>query len=847
MFDRLFKAAWQHRNPEIRLDAIARLPAGDPVLATLARDDADLRVRKAALARVDDLALLLALSTDGNADIRQAVLARLGEKLSADSLPDAGFANFLADTHATHWQALLPFITHPQRLFVLLERLDDAVLYARLALEAATPALREQAAQHVSEPALLRQLARDGRDKKVVQFARDLLKQQQEESGRQALVQQRVEALLEQLQQHAGHSPDPLYAARLAHLETQWQELENSASASQQKTAATCIANARKQLQALEEEAATKAATQTLARCTEGFRQFQNALAQAGREQEALAAQLADLDQQWQTASQITPATPEQRRQHDEAHSVWQVATAQWAAWQALQAEPSPDAAAMQSQLAHWPDGVARPAGAQSVPAAAPAKPASAPASARHKPAHGGLLHALRQAVNARRLKEANHVWQRLEKALENQPDAAALQQANTLKEKLDELRDWQAFATHPKKNELCVRMEMLVATPLSHPEEQANAIQALHDEWHALMSGNQAADQTLWDRFKLVSDQAYDHCRDYFRALDAKRAAMLVKRQELVSQLDAFLAGQSADTADAATLWQVRRQAPGDWQALSPVRFTDAREVNQRFHRLLKQMDTLLDAISLPHQQALEGLLEKFVALADQTDANTAAQAAMTLQQQWRAIGWAHPRAYQKLEKRRRQLCDNIFARRQALKDAEHQQEQQLVDELQQELDHLKALLETPASDEPVALDAAMRQLREKEVPASANALRQQKQTLLKQASQQQARQQREQHWRAWRQLIVDAADAPASPALRELCVAMEVSAGCPSPADAHAERLAWQVGALARSMKSKTAPADACQQLLEDRRALLAAGLDAGSRQRLLDVLRSLADNAS
>lgn len=63
MFANLFKPKWRHSSPEVRARAVARLrtnrPAHNSILRQLLLDDSSSAVRKAALVRVEDPALLL--------------------------------------------------------------------------------------------------------------------------------------------------------------------------------------------------------------------------------------------------------------------------------------------------------------------------------------------------------------------------------------------------------------------------------------------------------------------------------------------------------------------------------------------------------------------------------------------------------------------------------------------------------------------------------------------------------------------------------------------------------------------------------------------------------------------
>src|SRR6478735_7598764 len=75
-FADLFRPKWKHSNPEVRAEAVRQL--GDDqasLLATIAKSDADARVRRIALMRIDDAA------HDPDEGLRKAAIEKAEEVL----------------------------------------------------------------------------------------------------------------------------------------------------------------------------------------------------------------------------------------------------------------------------------------------------------------------------------------------------------------------------------------------------------------------------------------------------------------------------------------------------------------------------------------------------------------------------------------------------------------------------------------------------------------------------------------------------------------------------------------------------------------------------------------------
>src|SRR5579862_8174579 len=84
---------YKSTDPEQRVVGVQELtdsPEDGTVLVSLARDDADPRVRRAALARMQDMAMLADLAgSDADAAIRAELVDRLARVAASSDSPDA--------------------------------------------------------------------------------------------------------------------------------------------------------------------------------------------------------------------------------------------------------------------------------------------------------------------------------------------------------------------------------------------------------------------------------------------------------------------------------------------------------------------------------------------------------------------------------------------------------------------------------------------------------------------------------------------------------------------------------------------------------------------------------------
>ena len=123
---------------------------------------------------------------------------------------------------------------------------------------------------------------------------------------------------------------------------------------------------------------------------------------------------------------------------------------------------------------------------------------------------------------------------------------------------KVQELRDWQRFATSPKREELVTQIETIAREPLP-PAQQAERIKSLRSAWRALGPVHSAADHELRTRFNEYAETAFEPCRGYFENQAQIRAENLAARETICEQLQHYLNENQLVTGRLA----VRRKNP--------------------------------------------------------------------------------------------------------------------------------------------------------------------------------------------------------------------------------------------------------------------------------------------
>lgn len=212
LFDRLKPTPrWKHADPQVRLAAVrelddAREDAAE-ILTSLARGDADPRVRRAAASRLTDPGALSAIAReDGDEQVRQAATEVLLE-MAARAEPAAEIA-VTGLTDPRHLATVAKSSASEGARRAAVERLEDSRALASVARHAADPAVAARAVAKIADPAELLGVAlrSDQKDAALAAFERvagqpgsdpELLRTAAAKAVSKA-VQKRARALLQQ-------------------------------------------------------------------------------------------------------------------------------------------------------------------------------------------------------------------------------------------------------------------------------------------------------------------------------------------------------------------------------------------------------------------------------------------------------------------------------------------------------------------------------------------------------------------------------------------------------------------------------------------------------------------------
>jgi hypothetical protein len=236
-----------------------------------------------------------------------------------------------------------------------------------------------------------------------------------------------------------------------------------------------------------------------------------------------------------------------------------------------------------------------------------------------------------------------------------------------TLTAKAQELReadDWQRWANVGIQEQLCAKMEALAA--LEDPEAIAQEVRSLQQQWKQAADVPRAQADTLWRRFKTAHDVAWTRCEAHFAAQAEERAANLAKKSVLCEQAEAL-----ADSTRWIETAEAIKKLQAEWKTIGPVSRGREKAVWDRFRTACERFFTRrhedLDRLKKVWAENLarkEALCAKAESLAESTDWDQTADEFRKLQAEWKTIGPVKKTRSESIWQRFRGACDRFFLR---------------------------------------------------------------------------------------------------------------------------------------------------------------------------------------
>ena len=706
---KLFKPKWQSKNKDIRLEAIDALDintaADEAILLNLAENDSNLSVRVKIISKLSNSEQLIALHKKSKPDTLPIIEQRLYELANAQSLT---LFDLILDINLL--KEMIIKSDKPDSFIRGLARIEDPEALFEIASLSKTNKIRQAAAELIESELLLARLATisKSKDKSVYQIVKAKLAKHKANQQAQATLSESIEKLLQTTEEHARTESSKLYEAKFDSLLARWAPLKHSANSTQQHRFDVASAICAEKKQQLINEKSKKEENEkiiqaggdeqeaTLFTLSSTLNRFRESPA-SHLDISALDALIKTQETRWIEATRQVKVEKSQNKHYQLLMTELRQYFAALQSFSSLCDEIEPIITIVKSptkdqnrfeqstnklksilRQINWPDTYAQPAlitrCKEALGYSAEIKQQLAADTKAIQRKISLLIDDMDKALEDKQIKQSHKIHKDIQRLLSQigaKQSEIFHNQLSLRVKQLNELRDWQGYASTPRQQALCDAMERIAEKNIE-PRDKADQIKSMQKEWKQLGG---ASDQALWTRFKAAADNAYLPCKAFFDEQNTLKQTNIEKRIKLISQLNEFIQSNDWTQTDWKAVETINRQARLEWKEAYPVDFKANKALQGQFNNLLKSFDEQLDNQRNENIALKIEIIDKAKALVALEPIDEAINQAKALQQDWQKVGITPHKQDREAWKTYRAICDQIFARRDEAKNLRKQE----------------------------------------------------------------------------------------------------------------------------------------------------------------------------
>ena len=313
-------------------------------------------------------------------------------------------------------------------------------------------------------------------------------------------------------------------------------------------------------------------------------------------------------------------------------------------------------------------------------------------------------LRAVESLINQGKFKAAMALYQKVQHWFNVLPEKQQGQLERTfitVKEQIENLKDWQDYIAAPRKPMLLNEVEALVAKPLEI-DAQSKAIKSLRYQWNSLGKTDTESDQALNVAFESEIEKAFAPCREFYDQQQKQREQNMLAKQQVLAEIKALGEQECGVTDLTKTLRSIQQK----WKNIGEVDFKQRNALYDSYQQLLNPLRDKVSAFYQLNAEQKQALLTKAEKLLDLESVNEAIEQAKKLQQTWKTIEHAGKKAEAALWPAFRKINDSLFAKKAQANQQEQTQLKEHFLAVKEQVTHLETLLDS-AADKTSVQDA--------------------------------------------------------------------------------------------------------------------------------------------
>jgi hypothetical protein len=301
-------------------------------------------------------------------------------------------------------------------------------------------------------------------------------------------------------------------------------------------------------------------------------------------------------------------------------------------------------------------------------------------------------LRAVESLINQGKFKVAMVLYQKVQNWFNVLPQTQQGQLERTfssVKEQIENLKDWQDYIAAPRKPVLLNEVQALIAHPLDI-DAQSAAIKSFRYQWNSLGKTDTESDHALNEAFESAIEKAFAPCREFYVQQQQQREQNMLAKQHVLVEIKAL----SAQVGGVAELTKSLRSVQQKWKNIGEVDFKQRNALYDNYQKLLNPLRDKVSAFYQDNAEQKQALLIKAEKLLELESVNEAIDQAKKLQQAWKTIEHAGKKAEAELWPAFRKLNDSLFAKKAEVSQQEKTQLKEQVALVKAQVTQLETLL---------------------------------------------------------------------------------------------------------------------------------------------------------
>ncbi|MDK1289925.1 DUF349 domain-containing protein [Pseudoalteromonas umbrosa] len=262
------------------------------------------------------------------------------------------------------------------------------------------------------------------------------------------------------------------------------------------------------------------------------------------------------------------------------------------------------------------------------------------------------------------------------------------------LQAQLAEFKDWQKYASAPKRTELLAQLDEKLAETDVDPKVRASDVKMLRIRWNELGRIESEEEKQQAKVFDEKIELLFAPCRAYFAEQEEARKQVIVDREKLITQMQELEHFSVEEEGSWRKLESQFNRINKLWRGAGSLDAQTYQALNSQYRDAYGKVNGRLKAHHQNNAEQKQKLVDEALAQVDSDNVAEACEVLKSLQKQWQGIGFAGSKNEHLLWQSFRQHNDAVFAKREEIVAQQKRENAALEVEQRQELANFDSLV---------------------------------------------------------------------------------------------------------------------------------------------------------